>query len=115
MYFFSVCIKGSYCEGTQKIDDSIIIDIPSSSINNEINNEYFDTSDTESNITSNSSDDNFSHSNKNETSNITLEDYSITYFSRYLAYKCIKKFNCPYYKNNLLTTKSLNEKKIFFN
>jgi len=39
-----------------------------------------------------------------------LEDCSVTYFAGYLAYKCIKKFNCHFCQNIFLTSKDLNEK-----
>jgi len=41
---------------------------------------------------------------------ITLEDCSVIYFSGYLAYKCIKKFNCEVCKVNLTSEKNLNNK-----
>jgi hypothetical protein len=41
---------------------------------------------------------------------ITLEDCSVTYFSGYLAYKCLKKFNCIECKINLIIEKNLNDK-----
>lgn len=41
---------------------------------------------------------------------ITLENCSVTYFSGYLAYKCIEKFNCEMCKLNLISKKNLTEK-----
>jgi len=108
---FSLCApKGTNCEETEETNDSILINVCPSSITSEINKTYSDTSDTESNISSNSSTNELL-SEENETSKVTLEDCSITYFSGYLAYKCIQKFNCHLCQNNLITNKNLNEKK----
>lgn len=41
---------------------------------------------------------------------MSLEDCSITYFAGYLAFKCIKKFNCKYCECELITEKLLDEK-----
>jgi hypothetical protein len=41
---------------------------------------------------------------------ITLEDCSVTYFSGYLAHKCIKKFNCNDCIEHLTTKRDLNDK-----
>lgn len=110
---FSLCAsKGANCEETQETDDfNVIIDpvinVPISSLGNEINETDSSCSDTESIISSNSSTLPF---DQNQITKVTLEDCSVTYFAGYLAYKCIKKFNCHFCQNNFLTSKDLNEK-----
>jgi len=44
------------------------------------------------------------------TISVTLDDCSVTYFASYLAFKCIKKFNCEYCKGELIIEKDLNDK-----
>jgi len=40
-----------------------------------------------------------------ENTKTTLEDCSITYFSGYLAKRCVDNLNCTYCKNIMLTDK----------
>lgn len=75
--------KGLNCEETQETDDfNLIIDpvinVPISSLGNEINEMDSSCSDTESIISSNSSTLPF---DQNQITKVTLEDCSVTYYA----------------------------------
>lgn len=109
---FSLCTsKGANCEDIDNGEEepnnheSILLSIDQSKINE-------NSSDTEESLsisvnstsTSNSSNEEYSEST------VSLEDCSVTYFAGYLAFKCIKKFNCKYCECQLVTEKLLDEK-----
>jgi len=108
--FSLIASKGSNCEISQEVDDSIIVqDVISG---DRSLNEVTDTlSDTSSNCSSSSSS---TKSVPNpeilKPNDITLEDCSVTYFSGYLAYKCTKKFICNDCNEHLTTKRDLNDK-----
>jgi hypothetical protein len=103
MRFFSLInSEGTNCESSQHLDDPALVqDIitPDKTITDERSET---SSDSNSSFLSSSSIAIIPE--KCETISIqetTLEDCCVTYFSGYLAYKCMKKFNCIDCKINL--------------
>ncbi|KAE9521917.1 hypothetical protein AGLY_017724 [Aphis glycines] len=115
--FRSTCVfslitsKGTNCESSQNIDNPALVQdviTPDKTINEGSES----CSDTASSSSSSSPTKIISekYNTKKINESITLEDCSVTYFSGYLAYKCIKKFNCIECKINLIIEKSLSDK-----
>ncbi|KAE9528673.1 hypothetical protein AGLY_012248 [Aphis glycines] len=111
---FSLCTsKGANCENDIENTDyqtteEVSILLEGKQINNIENNENDQSSDTNSECSVNDTD--ISVPEDLNTISVTLEDYSVTYFAGYLAFKCIKKFNCEYCKGELIIEKDLNDK-----
>lgn len=115
--FRSICVfslitsKGTNCEISQNIDDPALVQdviTPDKTINEGSES----GSDTPSSSSSSSPIKIISEKcdTKKINETIALEDCSVSYFSGYLAYKFIKKFDCIDCKRNLIIDKSLNDK-----
>lgn len=115
---FSLCTsKGTNCEATQEDNNPVIIDPVSSLSKTNVNSSTL-SSDSDSDTDCNSnlslcffSSDEDSVKTDNIDNHVTLEDCSVTYFSGYLGYKCIKKFDCNHCQLELFIDKNLNDKK----
>lgn len=110
---FSLCqSKGTNCEEDNDIDDICVVYSDNDVIRSEMMNDSLSDAESVSSLPSISSPEKLKvkayKTGKNQS--ITLEDCSVTYFSGYLAYKCIEKFNCEMCKKNLVTTKNINNK-----
>ncbi|KAL4112508.1 hypothetical protein QTP88_016280 [Uroleucon formosanum] len=109
---FSLCTsKGVNCEDIDDDEEEpnnhklILLNTDQSKINE-------NSSDTEESlsISINSTTSSNSSSEKYSKSTVSLENFSVTYFAGYLAFKCIKKINCKYCECELITEKLLDEK-----
>lgn len=110
---FSLCqSKGTNCEEDNDIGDISVVYSDNDVIRSEMMNDSLSDAESVSSLPSISSPKklNVKAHKTEKNKSITLEDCSVTYFSGYLAYKCIDKFNCEMYKKSLVTTKNMNSK-----